>query len=183
MNSVSLTVAVAWLGLSAILIASALGKLYYKGSVTTALAKLGMSSEFFSQAISVGLAPAELVIALWLASGWQAEWSTHVVLALVLVFNVVLWRLQKLGYDGGCGCFGGKSAGPVRVIHLIRNALMLIAASYLALATSQHEGVAGPIWALPAGLLLYTAMLLILLLVIYLLAGAAERLLFRAYWS
>lgn len=183
-------VPVAWLGLVAILIASALGKIYYKGSVTTALAKLGMKSEFFSQAISVGLAPTELLIALWLASGLLPRWATLATLALVAVFNVVLWRLQKLGYDGGCGCFGGKSAGPVRTVHLIRNALMLVAAIVLVLnvwmgPASTVEGAvgSGPLWMLPAAMLLHAALILGGLLLLYLVAGAAEKLLLRAYWD
>lgn len=173
-----------WLGLVLILLASAAGKLYYKGSVTTALAKLGMKSEFWSQAISVGLAPAEMLIALWLATGWLWQLSTLATLALVVVFNVVLWRLQKLGYDGGCGCFGGKSAGPVRVIHLIRNAAMLIAAGILVFnAYTMDPSDAGPLWQVPGELLLSATLLLAGLLVVYLLAGAAEKLLFRAYWQ
>ncbi|MES2123408.1 MAG: MauE/DoxX family redox-associated membrane protein [Gemmatimonadota bacterium] len=175
-------VATAWLGLVTILLASAIGKLYYKGSVKKALQRLGIHSELFRDVVSATLAPLELLIAVWLASGWLAAWSTHAALTLVVVFNVVLWRLMVLGFDGACGCFGGKSAGPVRAIHLVRNALMLVAAIYLALATSHHEGVAGPIWAIPGAVLLQAVLVLAGLLVVYLLAGAAERLLFRAYW-
>lgn len=175
-------VPVAWLGLVAILIASAAGKLYYKGSVGTALQKLGIPSESLRKVLGIALAPAELIIAVWLASGLWPRWSTHAVLLLVLLFNVVLWRLSALGYDGGCGCFGGKSAGPVRVVHLLRNAVMLLAAVLLMLTTRHQVGVAGPLWALPAPLLLRAGLVLALLLVVYLLAGAAEKLLFRAYW-
>ena len=175
-------VAVAWLGLVAILVASAAGKLYYKGSVGTALQKLGIASELLRKVLGTALAPAELLVAIWLASGLWPRWSTHAVLLLVLVFNVVLWRLSALGYDGGCGCFGGKSAGPVRVVHLIRNALMLVAAVLLMLTTQHHLGIAGPLWGLPAPLLLHAGLVLALLLVVYLLAGAAEKLLYRAYW-
>lgn len=182
-----LIVPTAWLGLVLVLLASAAGKLYYKGSVTTALQKLGMKSEFWSQAISVGLAPAEMVIAIWLAAGVLSRWSTVATLALVAVFNVVLWRLQKVGYDGGCGCFGGKSAGPVRMIHLVRNGAMFIAA--LMLVENAWQGPAsvnggtGALWQVPVPLLVHAALMLAGLMVVYLLAGAAERLLFRAYWT
>ncbi|MES2304231.1 MAG: MauE/DoxX family redox-associated membrane protein [Gemmatimonadota bacterium] len=174
---------VSWLGLVLILLASAAGKLYYKGSVTTALAKLGMKSEFWSQAISVGLAPAEMIIALWLATGWLWRWSTLATFGLVTVFNVVLWRLQKLGYDGGCGCFGGKSAGPVRTVHLIRNAAMFVAALLLLMNAWGGATSPAPLWALPGAVLLHASLILGVLLVLYLLAGAAEKLLFRAYWE
>lgn len=172
------------LGLVAILVASAVGKIYYKGSVDTALKKLGLTSDWLVKVITALLAPAEALIALWLASGWLPRWSTLATLVLVVAFNVVLWRLQAVGYDGGCGCFGGKSAGPVRVVHLIRNAVMLGAA-----ATLVYHVWIGPIatlgalWALPGAVLLHAALVLGVLLVGYLLAGAAERLLFRAYWN
>lgn len=174
---------IAWLGLVVILLASAVGKIYYQGSVDAALKKLGFTSEWIVKAITALLAPAEALIALWLASGWLPRGSTLVALALVVVFNLVLWRLQALGYDGGCGCFGGKSAGPVRVVHLVRNALMLLAAVLLVLNVWIGPlGEIGALWALSAAALLHAALFLGLLLVAYLLAGAAERLLFPAYW-
>ncbi|MEP6589995.1 MAG: MauE/DoxX family redox-associated membrane protein [Gemmatimonadota bacterium] len=178
----STVVTVAWLGLVLIFLASAAAKLYYKGSVDTALLKLGFASEALRKLIGHSIAPAEAVIAVWLASGWQLAASAHTALALVIVFNLMLWRLMRLGYDGGCGCFGGKSAGPVRVVHLVRNALMLVAAIVLALAASHGELATEALWSLPAEQLLSAALLLGALWLIYMLVGSAERLLFRAYW-
>lgn len=173
---------VAQLGLALVLGASAIGKLYYKGSVDTALQKLGIRSELLRKVIGNALAPVELLLALALLAATLPLWTAYAVLGMVAVFNVVLWRLQALGYDGGCGCFGGKSAGPVRIVHLVRNAVMLVAALYLVWQICWQSWTPVALWQLATAELWSAGLMLAGLLLLYWIAGTAERLLFRAYW-
>lgn len=167
--------------LAVTLLASGLLKLRTDNTTAKALEALGMTSKAIREVIGRVLPVVEIAVALWIVTGWQVRIGALFVFAMIVAFNVTLWRLQRLGYQGGCGCFGDEGSGPVRRVHLARNVVLLIAAGVL-LREAFSPAVLDPLWAMPVSVLLGPAAMLVVAFLIYFLAAAAERLLLRAYW-
>lgn len=171
----------AQVGLVVLLLISGIAKLFYSGSVDTALRVLGVAADAPRRTMGSAIAPTELLLALWLAAGWMPLAAAVLAVLLMLVFNVVLWRLRALGYDGGCGCFGGRSSGPVRRVHLLRNAVMLVAANVLALS-ALSDAPATALWKAPIPALGGALLSLAAIVAGYVLLAIVERVVFRPYW-
>jgi hypothetical protein len=177
-----LVVTLCWLGIVATLALSGFLKLRYRNTIIPALRVLGIGTDASRLWLSRILPWFELALAAWLASGWQFAASTVVSFGLVVMFNLSLWRLLSRGYQGGCGCFGEVSSGPIQTVHLVRNGVLLVAALCLVRFAWSGNGAVAPLWAVGVGPLLRVVLFIGLLVALYVLAAAAERLLFRAYW-
>jgi uncharacterized membrane protein YphA (DoxX/SURF4 family) len=164
------------------LAASGLLKIYSVNTTAKALEALNLASKPLRELAGRLLPVAELALALWLAAGWQAIWSAVAAVALMTVFNFALWSLQRIGYQGGCGCFGDKGTGPVRRVHLVRNVFLLAAAVELLPPAWQGREATEALWMVPAADLAVAGLMVAVFALLYALAAAAERLLFRAYW-
>lgn len=73
----------------------------------------------------------ELVLGLFLLSGFFARITGAIAFAVLWLFTVALLRMRKL-HVGGCGCFGEKADGDSIAFGVARNVLLIAAAAWVA---------------------------------------------------
>ena len=81
---------------------------------------------------------AELVLGLWILSGFLLRWSALAASAVLTLFFAVLIRSYALGLEVDCGCFGSGEGGlgPMR---LFEEAVMLALALAVSIAAFRRR--------------------------------------------
>jgi hypothetical protein len=119
--------------LGAVLLVSAAYKLKDRRDYEMAVfVASGYLRKFYKQISAVGLT-LELAIGLALCAGLYPAITASASVVLMLIFDAALISLRLSGYEGGCGCFGSRSAAGITIWHFVRNALLSIAAGWLLL--------------------------------------------------
>jgi hypothetical protein len=90
--------------------------------------------------LSTAVPLAEVAMAVLLLSGWHARATAIAAAVLLVVFSAVLLRMHRL-HVGGCGCFGERASGQSVARGLARNALLIVAAAWVA-----AQPPAEPVW-------------------------------------
>jgi uncharacterized membrane protein YphA (DoxX/SURF4 family) len=73
----------------------------------------------------------ELVLGVWLLTGWRADWAAVAGFLLLAVFTVVLFSAWWRGLEIDCACFGPMSFGNSYAAWFLRNFLFLLAFLWL----------------------------------------------------
>jgi len=81
---------------------------------------------------------AELLLGLWILSGFLLRWSALVTSAVLTVFFAVLIRSYAMGLAVDCGCFG-SGEGPLGPKRLAEEAVMLALAVAVSLAAFRRR--------------------------------------------
>ena len=115
--------AISRIGLGGIFAASAIAKARSPQPIQHTIRHLGLGNS--TRFIVHSLVAVEIVLGIWLISGFQEVTAIVSAIGLMLFFSAMQWWLWQRGYQHGCGCFGGSiSSG---VLDFIRNTVMLIA--------------------------------------------------------
>lgn len=129
------------LGLAAVLVVAAAGKLAGPARSVEALARFGVTA-----AVAALLPVAELVIAAGLVVDVTAGAAGVAAALLLLAFCVGIARVLLRGEAPPCNCFGSVGAKPVSRVTLARNAGLLVAASFVAAAGWDGGGASATAW-------------------------------------
>lgn len=114
--------------LAAVFVVAAAAKVRTPRATATTFRRLGVpAANVTSRAVPV----VELVVATVLLAAPRG--GAIAALVLVAAFTVVLARAVARGVDVSCGCFGAASSAPVTSVTLLRNALLVVAATCAAL--------------------------------------------------
>jgi hypothetical protein len=89
--------------------------------------------------LAVALPPCELLLGVYLIGGWLLPIASVVASALLVVFLAVLASGVVRGLSTPCGCFGPADAGPITWMTVLRDALFLLPALYLAWWSRAHD--------------------------------------------
>jgi uncharacterized membrane protein YphA (DoxX/SURF4 family) len=152
-------------------VVAGLGKALTPPSRTAAtIRSYGISSVTVARAGSGALPAVELVLGLCIVSGFSLEVSCIATVALLLLFNWLVFRSLRRGSDFTCSCFGILSQAPIGFGLILRNS-GLIGLAVCVLAGRAQTGLfaAGvPDFrdyptgiATPAALLIYCGLLLL----------------------
>jgi hypothetical protein len=113
------------------------GILKFNASGTEPLSMLeaiGMRSNVLLRTSLRVLPAVELLLGLWLFSGWKVWASLTVAALFALLFIIVLVMALRAGYAGGCGCFG--DGAPLGLAEVVFNGMLL---ALVALAAIEHH--------------------------------------------
>ena len=89
----------------------------------------------------------EALLAGMLVAAFQADVAAWGTVGFLCIGTAALLVLRQRGYQGGCACFGHHAtAGPVSVLDLVRNAVLIV----LSVAVAHSSALARPLWAFPA---------------------------------
>jgi uncharacterized membrane protein YphA (DoxX/SURF4 family) len=114
--------------LGAVFVMAGVAKLRDGGAFVAVLRKLTPAvSGLLAWFIPVG----ELVLGVFLFSGFFVRVTAAVAFAVLWLFTVALLRMHKL-HVGGCGCFGEKADGDSIAFGVARNVLLIAAAAWVA---------------------------------------------------
>ena len=95
------------------------------------------------QVLAVGVVGLEVVLAGMLVTGIGIAAGAWGSVGFLCAATLALVVLRRRGYEGGCACFGERSAtGPVGWLDLVRNAVLIA----VALAVARWYGTAPPLW-------------------------------------
>jgi uncharacterized membrane protein YphA (DoxX/SURF4 family) len=149
--------------------------------------KLGRNSEFEPLSHALGLSPGRLLTAgfralpaievfvgAWLVLGLWTTAALGVTTLLFISFTLVLFVLVRVGYNGGCACFGAADRHRVGFVPVGRNAVLLIASGFVLTQSLTSRCVGSVIWKLPPLVPTIAVLLLIFGLMAYLLAVEVE---------
>lgn len=93
--------------------------------------KLGLPPPFVA-IVAVALPPFEILLGLYLASGWWPKVTSAVAVILLGLFTLAVASAVARGLQAPCGCFGPADSQPATWWTVARDTVMLLAAGYLA---------------------------------------------------
>ena len=113
-------------------------KLRVPGATLESVARLAGGPAVLQRVVARTLAPAEIVLGLWLLTGWQVRARGLISAVAFVGLAVVVGRAAIRGAvpEGGCGCFGARpperkvdDAGPRAVARNLVLAILAVAAT------------------------------------------------------
>ena len=116
------------------------------------------------------LSASEMSVGLWLVVGLRIYTGLLASVFLLASFSVALVVLVRTGYRGSCRCFGVLDTHPIGPVQVVRNVLLLAAAAFAWMRSSDASVVRLPIWQLPPSQLLASLIVLAAATAIYILA-------------
>ena len=103
----------------------------------------GRAPRLSIEALAVGVVGLEAALAGMLATGIAIEAATWGTVGFLCAATLALLVLRRRGYEGGCACFGERSAtGSVGWLDFGRNAVLIA----VALAVARSSAAAPPLW-------------------------------------
>jgi peroxiredoxin/uncharacterized membrane protein YphA (DoxX/SURF4 family) len=142
---VSLVLLLLRLALAAVFATAAIGKLARRGETEATLAKFGVG-EALRAPVAIALPIAELAIAVGLLPAVSARWAEVGALLLLAAFTVGVARVLAGGEEVDCNCFGSLAPSRVSRRTLARNAGLIAAAGFVAVAGGSDPGPSAVGW-------------------------------------
>ena len=115
--------------LAAVFIRAAVAKILATAAFRAVLRKLVPRA---SNLLAWGIPRFELVLGALLLVHWRPRVTALVAMGTLVIFTAALLRMRRL-HVGGCGCFGEQAEGASIVRGLLRNALLIAAAAWIAI--------------------------------------------------
>lgn len=159
------------LGLAATFAVAGTAKLLDRRGAIDAARSLGVPQQA-ARSVAIGLPLAELVVAGLLLVPATAAAGAAIAGAMLVAFSVAIVRVLRRGERPPCHCLGQLSAGPIGPGTLVRNAVLILAASAVAVVGWAEPGPgvadwlggldATAAWALGVTVLLLVVLILVL---------------------
>jgi peroxiredoxin len=127
------------LGLAAVFVVAAVGKLSDRDGFRDAIEQFGVSARL-SAAVGWGVPIAELAIAAGLVVVGSAAWAAVAAVVLLAVFSIAIVRLVARGESPECRCFGALGSRSVGAGTLVRNLALVGLAAFVAVAGWEDAG-------------------------------------------
>jgi peroxiredoxin len=131
------------LGLAAMFVAAAVGKLSDRDGFRDAIEHFGVSHRS-SAAVGWGVPIAELAIAAGLVVVGSAAGAALAAVVLLAVFSIAIVRLMARGESPQCRCFGALGSSSVGAGTLVRNLVLAGLAAFVAVAGWGDAGESVP---------------------------------------
>ncbi len=107
------------------------------------IASFRLLPEILISPLALGLPPLEILLGLWLASGWRRREAAFSALVLAVVFLLALGSAYARGLAVDCGCFGSEE-DPIlgsrhTAVAIGRDLLLLLTAAFLYASARKRE--------------------------------------------
>lgn len=121
------------IGLGLLFIAAGALKIGHASDLAATITAFGLGLPGTLVAIvAVALPPFEVLLGVYLVGGWLLPATSAIAAGLLAIFIVVVASVVARGLSVSCGCFGSADSAPATWWTVVRDALFLIPALYLA---------------------------------------------------